>query len=60
MGELFRAIETGDEPSISGRDNLDTLRLVEAAYRSATERRAVRLDEIDYEDGSLAVSSPHS
>ena len=46
MGELFRAIETGDEPSISGRDNLDTLRLVEAAYRSAAERRAVRLDEV--------------
>jgi predicted dehydrogenase len=46
MGELFRAIETGGEPSISGRDNLRTLRLVEAAYRSAEERRTVRLEEI--------------
>ena len=46
MGELFRAIETGDEPSISGRDNLDTMRLVEAAYRSAEERRTVRLSEV--------------
>jgi predicted dehydrogenase len=47
MGELFRSIETGEEPSISGRDNLGTLRLVEAAYRSAAERRAVRLDEVE-------------
>jgi predicted dehydrogenase len=46
MGELFRAIETGEEPSISGRDNLDTLRLVEAAYRSASERRTVALEEV--------------
>ena len=46
MGELFKAIETGEEPSISGRDNLDTLRLVEAAYRSADERRTVRLEEV--------------
>jgi predicted dehydrogenase len=46
MGELFRAIETDSEPSISGSDNLVTLRLVEAGYRSAAERRTVRLDEI--------------
>ncbi len=45
MGELFRAIETDSEPSISGRDNLRTLRLVEAGYRSAAERRAVPLTE---------------
>ncbi|MFV2064168.1 MAG: Gfo/Idh/MocA family protein [Chloroflexota bacterium] len=46
MGELFRAIETDTEPSISGADNLDTLRLIEAAYLSAAERRTVRLQEI--------------
>lgn len=46
MGELFKAIETDTEPSISGADNLHTLRLVEAAYRSAAERRTVRLEEI--------------
>jgi predicted dehydrogenase len=46
MGDLFRAIETGAEPSISGEDNLVTLRLVEAAYRSAGERRAVALAEV--------------
>ena len=46
MGELFLALEEDREPSISGRDNLHTLRLVEAGYRSAAERRTVRLDEI--------------
>ena len=46
MGELFRAIESGTQPSISGADNLATLRLIEAGYLSAAERRTVRLTEI--------------
>ncbi len=46
MGELLLAIDEDREPSISGRDNLATLRLIEAGYRSAAERRTVRLDEI--------------
>jgi predicted dehydrogenase len=46
MGELFAAIEEDREPSISGTDNLQTLRLIEAGYLSAAERRTVRLDEI--------------
>jgi len=41
MGQLMRAIEEGSEPEISGRDNLKTMALIEAAYRSATEGRAV-------------------
>ena len=47
MNELFRAIAEDRDPSISGRDNLHTLRLVEAGYRSAEERRTVRLDELE-------------
>ncbi len=35
MGELMCAIEEQREPSISGRDNLHTLEIVFAAYRSA-------------------------
>jgi predicted dehydrogenase len=46
MGELFRAIELDREPAISGRDNLGTLRLIEAGYLSAQERRTVSLAEI--------------
>jgi len=46
MGQLLIALETGSEPAISGRDNLKTMALVEAAYRSADEHRAVRLTEV--------------
>jgi predicted dehydrogenase len=46
MGDLFRAIETGGEPTISGTDNLKTLQLVFGCYKAAEERRAVRPSEI--------------
>ena len=46
MGDLFRAIETGAEPTISGEDNLKTLQLVFGCYRSAAEHRSVRPEEI--------------
>lgn len=46
MADLMDAIATGREPETSGRDNLHTLAVVLAAYRSAEERRSVRLDEI--------------
>ncbi len=47
MGELQAALEAGEQPSHSGRDNLKTLQLVFAAYRSMAEHRPVALDEID-------------
>jgi D-apiose dehydrogenase len=40
---LLGAIETGVEPSNSGRDNLHTVALLDAAYRSAAEGRPVSL-----------------
>lgn len=46
MGALFDAIATGVPASISGRDNLHTLRLVEACYLSAAQRRTVSIEEI--------------
>ncbi len=45
MGELLDSLAAGREPSISGRDHLRTMALVEACYRSIAERRAVRLAE---------------
>jgi predicted dehydrogenase len=45
MVQLMRAVEDGAEPEISGRDNLRTMALVEACYRSAAEGRAVTPDE---------------
>lgn len=46
MGELMLAIEEDREPSIGGADNLKTLQLVFAGYRSAAEKRAVAPSEI--------------
>ncbi len=43
MAQLLVALEQGTEPAISGRDNLKTMALVEAAYRSVEEKRAVEL-----------------
>jgi predicted dehydrogenase len=47
MAQVMIALETNTTPAISGRDNLKTMALVDAAYRSAAEHRAVRLAEID-------------
>lgn len=41
MAELLCALEQGRAPSISGEDNLHTMALVEACYRSAAQGRAV-------------------
>jgi predicted dehydrogenase len=46
MADLMDAVATGREPETSGRDNLHTLAVVLAAYRSADERRSVPLAEI--------------
>lgn len=54
MGQLLIAIETGTEPAISGRDNLRTMALVEAAYKSAEEHRAVAVAEISVEQKESA------
>ncbi|HWB07793.1 MAG TPA: Gfo/Idh/MocA family oxidoreductase [Pirellulales bacterium] len=46
MAQLLCALEENREPEISGQDNLKTMALVEACYRSAAEHRAVALSEI--------------
>jgi predicted dehydrogenase len=46
MGELFDAIHDQREPANSGRENLDTMALVDACYRSLDEHRPVAIDEI--------------
>ena len=47
MAQLLVALEQGTEPAISGRDNLKTMALVDAAYRSAEQSRAVSLLDED-------------
>ncbi len=47
MGSLMEAIETNSQPvHNSAEDNLDTLRVMNAAYLSAAENRSVRPEEI--------------
>ena len=43
MGELLMALKHGRQPPISGRDNLQTLKLVEAVFESARDHRVVEL-----------------
>ena len=46
MEQLQYAVATGTEPALSVADNVRTVALVEAAYRSLAEGRTVRLAEI--------------
>ena len=46
MAQLLVALEKNEAPAVSGRDNLKTMALVDAAYKSADEHRAVSLREI--------------
>jgi len=46
MEQLQYAVNTGSVPALSVADNVKTVALVEAAYRSLAERRAVQLSEI--------------
>lgn len=46
MASLMEAIQTNGSPITSAEDNLGTLRVVEAAYRSASEGRSVSPLEI--------------
>lgn len=51
MGQLMKALETGEEPEISPVDNLRTMALIEAAYRAADRHSAVELAEVITEAG---------
>jgi predicted dehydrogenase len=44
MAGLLRALETGVQPDISGRDNLRTIALCEAVLTAAREHRVVKMD----------------
>jgi predicted dehydrogenase len=46
LNQLERALSAGEEPDSSGRDNLQTMAVVEASLRSAAERRWVNPQEL--------------
>jgi|SRR5271166_1494016 len=45
MEQLQYAVKTGAEPELNASDNLKTMALIEAAYRSLDEKRSVKLAE---------------
>ena len=47
MEQLQYAVKSGEPPALSVADNVKTVALIEAGYRSIAERRTVRLSEID-------------
>ncbi len=48
MVELMNAIATNAEPETSGADNLKTMAILEAGYRSMKERRSITIAEIGH------------
>ena len=49
MGQLLTSVAQGTQPAISGHDNLRTMALIEACYRSIDERRLTEVSQIDRE-----------
>ena len=52
MSQLLIALETSTKPPLNGRDNLKTMALVDAAYRSIEEHRSVAPAEIEAAAGA--------
>lgn len=46
MEQLQHAVKTGEPPALSVADNVRTMQLVEAGYRSIAEARTVKLSEV--------------
>ena len=44
MNHLLTSLETGVEAPNSARDNLKTVAILDAAYRSARDQRTIKLD----------------
>ena len=46
LGQLERALRSSEEPDCSGRDNLQTMAIIESCRRSAGERRWINPQEL--------------
>lgn len=47
LDDLMTALAVGREPETSAADNLKSMQIMEAAYRSLTENRVVNLEEVN-------------
>ena len=45
----MNAIATATEPQVNGEENLGTMAVIEAGYRSIAERRSVPIAEIQHQ-----------
>jgi len=59
MGQLLDSVARGTEPAISGHDNLRTMALVEACYRSVEERRLTTINEITRDFEAINATRTH-
>jgi predicted dehydrogenase len=57
MAQLLIALETGPEPAISAADNLKTMALVEAAYKSTKSNFTMEFDDLNAPE-KLAALEP--
>jgi predicted dehydrogenase len=48
MEQLQHALDSGEPPALTGADNVRTMALVEAGYRSIARNRPVALAEFDF------------
>jgi predicted dehydrogenase len=53
MAQLLIALENNTEPAISGRDNLKTMALVDAAYQSAADSRLIEPSKVEKQLGNF-------
>ncbi len=57
MASLMEAIQTGGKPATDVSDNINTIRLVDACYISATRQRSVNFNEFEEIDALLKASA---
>lgn len=57
MADLMHAIATGARPPTDGRENLGTMALIEAGYRSMREHRPVAVSEIHAHSAAAQLRS---
>jgi len=59
MTDLMNAVARGQQPECSGRDNLGTMAIIEAAYSSIRERRPIDISLPRLEVNSVAKAVAH-
>jgi predicted dehydrogenase len=60
MAQLLIALETGTEPAISAADNLKTMALVEAAYKSARRNLVMEFDDLNAPEKLAAIGTENA